>query len=152
MQVSRGQRFFCCLLTYCKRPGQCLHMLKWKWKSLSRVQLFVTPWTWNSPGQNTGVGSLSLLQGIFPTQGLNPGLPHCGRILYQLSHKRSPAHVKCLMNICGSSEWSQKTRYSYVYLGVWEVGIIKQSESTVKNRHHWLLIEVMLLRFAFQKG
>ena len=31
---------------------------------------------WNSPGQNTGVCSLSLLQGIFPTQGLNPGLPH----------------------------------------------------------------------------
>ena len=45
---------------------------------------------WNSPGQNTGVGSLSLLQGIFPTQGLNPGLPHCRRILYQLSHKGSP--------------------------------------------------------------
>ena len=35
---------------------------------------------WHSPGQNTGVGSLSLLQGIFPTQGLNPGLPHCRRI------------------------------------------------------------------------
>ena len=32
---------------------------------------------WNSPGQNTGVGGLSLLQGIFPTQGWNPGLPHC---------------------------------------------------------------------------
>ena len=31
---------------------------------------------WNSPGKNTGVGSCSLLQGIFPTQGLNPGLPH----------------------------------------------------------------------------
>ena len=45
---------------------------------------------WNSPGQNTGVGSLSLLQGIFPTQGLNPGLPHCRQILYQLSHKGSP--------------------------------------------------------------
>ena len=43
---------------------------------------------WNSPGQNTGVGSLSLLQ-IFPTQGLNPGLPHCGQILYQLSHQGS---------------------------------------------------------------
>ena len=41
---------------------------------------------WNSPGQNTGVGSLSLLQGIFPIQGLNPGLLHC--ILYQLGHKR----------------------------------------------------------------
>ena len=45
---------------------------------------------WNSPGQNTGVGSLSLLQGIFPTQGLNAGLPHCRWILYQLSHKGSP--------------------------------------------------------------
>ena len=44
---------------------------------------------WNSPGQNTGVGSLSLLQGIFPTQGLNPGLLHCRWILYQLSHKES---------------------------------------------------------------
>ena len=45
---------------------------------------------WNSPGQNTGVGSLSLLWGIFPTQGLNPSLPHCRQILYQLSHKRTP--------------------------------------------------------------
>ena len=45
---------------------------------------------WNSPGQNTGVGSHSLLQGIFPTQGLNPGPPHCRQILYQLSHKGSP--------------------------------------------------------------
>ena len=39
---------------------------------------------WNSPGKNTRVGSLSLLQGIFPTQGLNPGLWHCRWILYQL--------------------------------------------------------------------
>ena len=45
---------------------------------------------WNSPGQNTGVGSLSLLQGIFPTQGLNSGLSHCRQILYQLSHQGSP--------------------------------------------------------------
>ena len=45
---------------------------------------------WNSPGQNTGVGSLSLLQGIFPTQGSNPGLLHCRWILYQLSHQGSP--------------------------------------------------------------
>ena len=42
---------------------------------------------WNSPGQNTRVGSLCLLQGIVPTQGSNPGLLHCRRILYQLSHK-----------------------------------------------------------------
>ncbi|XDA90582.1 hypothetical protein R6Z07F_020184 [Ovis aries] len=45
---------------------------------------------WNSPGQNTGVGSGSLLQGVFPVQGSNPGLPHCRRILYQLSHRGSP--------------------------------------------------------------
>ena len=45
---------------------------------------------WNSPGQNTGVGSLSLLQGIFSAQGLNPGLPHCRWTLYQLSYQGSP--------------------------------------------------------------
>ena len=44
---------------------------------------------WDSPGQNTGVGSFSLLQGIFPTQGSNPGLSHYRRILHQLSHKGS---------------------------------------------------------------
>ena len=41
---------------------------------------------WNSPGQNTGEVSLSLLQGIFPTQGSNPGLLHCRWVLYQLSY------------------------------------------------------------------
>ena len=68
---------------------------KWKSKPLSHILwLFVTPWTiyslWNSLGQNTGVGSLSLSQGIFPTSGSNPGLPHCRQILYQLSHRGSP--------------------------------------------------------------
>ena len=43
---------------------------------------------WNFPDQNTGVGIL--LQGIFPTQGLNPGLLHCRQILYRQSHKGSP--------------------------------------------------------------
>ena len=45
---------------------------------------------WNSPGQNTGVHNHSFLQGIFPTQGLNPGLLHCRWILYQLSYQGSP--------------------------------------------------------------
>ena len=40
---------------------------------------------WNSPGQNTGVGSLFLLRGIFPTQESNPGLPHCRHILFKYS-------------------------------------------------------------------
>ena len=45
---------------------------------------------WDSPGKNTGMGWHALLQGIFSTQGLNPGLLHCRRILYQLSHHGSP--------------------------------------------------------------
>ena len=51
---------------------------------------------WNSWGQNTRVDSLSLLQGIFPTQGSNPGLPHFGQILYQLSHKGKVDHSQIL--------------------------------------------------------
>ena len=46
--------------------------------------------SWNSPGQKSGMGSCSLLQGIFPIQGSDPGLPHCMQILYQLSHQGSP--------------------------------------------------------------
>ena len=52
--------------------------------------------------KNTGVGSLSFLQGIFPTQGLNPGLPHCRWILYQLSYQedretcQSSTQIRCL--------------------------------------------------------
>ena len=59
--------------------------LKVKWKSLIHVWLFAT-----SPGQNTGVGSLSLLQGIFPTQESTWGLLHCRWILYQPSYQGSP--------------------------------------------------------------
>ena len=51
------------------RKGELL-----KWKSLSHAWPFATPWT---PGQNTGVSSCSLLQGIFPTQESNQGLLHC---------------------------------------------------------------------------
>ena len=49
---------------------------------------------WNSPGQNTGVGSLSLLQGIFPTQGSNLGLPHCRRILLPAEPQGKPISCK----------------------------------------------------------
>ena len=54
---------------------------------------------WDSPGQNTGVGRLPLLQGIFPTQGSNPGLLHCRQILYQLSSKGSPSSLLLLYAI-----------------------------------------------------
>ena len=74
-----------------------LHSWKVKVKSLSRVQLFATPWTvasrllhaWDFLGKRTGMGCHFLLQGIFPTQRSNPGLPHCRQTLYRLSHQGS---------------------------------------------------------------
>ena len=48
----------------------------------------------DSPGKNTGVGSYSLLQGIVPTQGSNPGLLHFRQILYCLSHQRSGSIIR----------------------------------------------------------
>jgi len=61
---------------------------------------------WNSPGQNTGMYILSFLQGIFPTQGSNPGLPHCRQILYQLSYKpRVPSNSpQCVLWITSSTQ------------------------------------------------
>ena len=71
---------------------------------------------WNSPGHITGVGSLSLLQGMVQTQGLNPGLPHCRRILYQLSHKRSPRMLEWVAYpfSIGSSQPRNRTRVSCI--------------------------------------
>ena len=78
---------------------------------------------WNSPGQNTGVGNLSLHQGIFPTQGSNPGLLHCRQILYQLSHKGSPlscpnyfSKPPIIMALYCLSETSKQTRQSLAWL------------------------------------
>ena len=63
------------------------------------------------PGKpkNTGVGSLSLLQGIFSTQGSNPGLPHCRQILYQLSHKESLSLSLSLYSTRNSTQYSVMT-------------------------------------------
>ena len=100
----------------------------WKWKSLSYVQLFVTPWTpWNSPGQNIGVGSLSLLQGIFPTQGSNPDPSHYRQILYLLSHSRSPRILEWVAYPFSSvSSWPRnQTRVSCIegrFFTNWVIG------------------------------
>ena len=59
---------------------------------------------WEFSGKNTRMGSHSLLQGIFPTQGLKSGLLHCRQITYQLSHQGSPTYV-CM--------------YMYIYINVW---------------------------------
>ena len=106
------------------------HILMWllsEWKSFSCVQLFVVSWTIQSmefSSQNTGVGSLSLLQGIFPTQGSNQGLLLCRWILYQLSHKGSPCDsnqgVYCQSLNSGSSTEPRKTHV--FVLCFWKLG------------------------------
>ena len=76
--------------------------------------LLYTPW--NSPVQNTGVGSLSLLQEIFPTQELNSGLLHCRQIIYQLSLKGSPRILEWVAHPFSSiSSWLRNwTRVSCI--------------------------------------
>ena len=77
--------------------------------SLSRVRLFATPWTvaHQAPPsmafsrQEYWSGLPFLLQGIFPTQGLNPGLPHSGQTLYHLRHQGDPK-VKSLSEVAQS--------------------------------------------------
>ena len=89
-----------------------IKLLKWsESRSLSQKVMFDSLRLyslWNSPGQNTGVGSLSLLQGVFPTQGSNPGLLHCRQILYHLSHKGSPRMLKWVA--CPFSRGSSQPR------------------------------------------
>ena len=65
-------------------------------QSFSNAHFFATPWTvwplssWDFLGKKTGVGCHFLLQGIFPNQGSNSGLPHCRQTLYRLSHQGIP--------------------------------------------------------------
>ena len=71
---------------------------------------------WDSPGQNTGVGSLSLLQGMFPTQRSNPGLRHCRWILYQLSYQGSPILVipQNIIQYWKWMDWSNTQQYRWM--------------------------------------
>ena len=107
---------------------------------------------WNSLGQNTGVGSLSLHQGISPTQGSNPGLPHFGRILYQLSHQESPCkssffpvHEKNFNNSISSGNYNNfSSMYNTFWLSHHSDTTISQARADVRAiwlRHlspHWL--------------
>ena len=77
---------------------------------------------WNSPGKNTGVGSYSLLQEIFPTQRSYPGLLNCRQILYHLSHQGSLV----------------------ILLGVWSLTkctlIFAKSWSLLSDQHNTLIL------------
>ena len=115
--------------------------MKWsKVKLLSRVRLFATPWTvayqpppsTDSPGKNIGVGCHFLLQGIFLTQELNPGLLHCRQTLYPLSHQGS-----IYGGICSPKEYikpqieSHKVVIKFLLNGLpWWSGVKNLSDNT----------------------
>ena len=100
---------------------------------------------WNSLGQNTGVGSLSLLQAIFPTQGLNPDLLCCRQILYQLSHQGSPRILEWVAYpfTRGSSKPRNQTRVSCIagrFFTNWAISEAQQNEKSGTNRYFWKYI------------
>ena len=106
---------------------------------------------WNSPGQNTGVGSLSLFQGIFPIQGSKASLPHCRRILYQLSHKGSPRILEWedYPFSRGSSRPRNQTRVSCIAGGFFTNWAIREAlVSKWKSLSHiWLLATPWTIQF-----
>ena len=104
-----------------------------------RPQTLYSPW--NSLGQNTGVGSLSLLQGTFPTQKLNRGLLRCRRILYQLSYQGSLQCGEMRVQSLGWEEPLEKKMATHSSILAWEIpwrgacratvhGVEKESDTT----------------------
>ena len=116
----------------------------WKWRLFSCVQLdLYSPR--HPPGQNTGVGSFSLPQGIFPTQGLNPGLRHFRQILYQLSHKGSPRILKRV----AYSLIGYPLQYSWLENPMMEEPGKLQSMGLQRARHDWATSLTFLLQQIF---
>ena len=113
---SRDQTCVSCSSCIAGRFFTAEPLVKWV-KSLSCVWLFATPWivacqaplsrqqgfSRDFPGNSTGVGCHFLLQGIFLTQGLNPGLPRCRQTLYHLSHQGNPQMHHSVQEACSTS-------------------------------------------------
>ena len=100
----------------------------------------------DSPGKNTGGGCRALLQGVFPTQELNPGLPHCRCILYPLSHHGSPGKTTELI-----SEFGKIAGYrinAHLVLGFCLFGINAQKSLAV-FKTLWTIADQALLSIGF---
>ena len=104
---------------------------------------FVIPWTiacqaplsLDFPGKNTGVGCHSLLQGIFPTQGLNSGLLHCRQILYHLSHQGSPLGYESLLDIKSTWNKREKNKLDFIKIKTFILQKISpENENTAHRR------------------
>ena len=104
---------------------------------------------WNSTGQITGVCSHSLLQGIFPTQGSNPGLPHCRQILNHVSHRGRP-HASMLICINDSDVlrrmWDDSGQKFLSSLKVWIL-----TSCSLGITPHWWFFKAGLLETQDKK-
>ena len=122
------------------------HMLaekRKKVKSLSHVRLFATPWnvayqalpSMDFPGKSTGVGCHFLLQAIFPTQGSNPGLPHCRQTLCHLSHQRSHMLARSwskYFKLVFNSTWPENFQ-------MYKLDLQKAEEPEIRSNIHWII-------------
>ena len=114
----------------------------------------------DSAGKNTGMGSNVLLQGIFPTHGLNPGLPHCRQILYYLSHKGSLRILEWVAYpFSGGSSWPRNwTRVSCIAGGFftsWATGEAHKQAYVVTKLETWFgriyIMDWLLKEYAERK-
>ena len=131
----------------CIHGSHCRNMASlcpcsWKSKSLSHVWLFATPWN-NSPGQNTGVGSLSLLQWILPTQESNWGLLHCSGFFTNWAIREAPFSPNstlsrrfCLLPLNQLGSFSLETALSFGNVSWWPT----HSPLHQGYLYNWLLI------------
>ena len=99
----------------------------------------------DSPGKNTGVSCHALLQGIYPTQGLNPGFPHCRCILYCLSHQGSPFTLTAEEG--GRRRWKKKKSwYQYLWRTIRKKSTMVRSYSREKTmREVWSFLNLRCL-------
>ena len=109
----------------------------------------------DSPDKNTGAGCHALLHGIFPTQGLNPGVPHCRWILYCLSHQRSP--YSCSVQFIQSfshvqffaTPWIVARQASLSVTNSWSLLKLMSIESVMPSNHLILCHPLFLLPSVF---
>jgi len=106
-----------CLLCDIQIPPPLWQKVKVKERKRSHPRLFAIPWIvacpkllrpWDFQGKSIEVGCYFLLQGIFPTQGLNPGLSHCRQMLYRLSHQGSQSEEELKNLLMKVKEESEK--------------------------------------------
>ena len=130
----------------------------------SHFWLFATVWLptsllcpWDSLSKNTGVGCRALLQEIFPTQGLKPGLPHYKRILYHVSHQGSPKNIryntkKCIRGSNAIPAWragegQSEGRKISVYPDFKTIANLKMLFTQPPSKHIYVLSHLALYIF-----